>query len=94
MRFDESNGSQKEHLPNVMDEPPISEAIRQMAIGDVWPIEENLLGSSDDDAPPVQRRTRQFTAQENAAPNANGNLDTNAEQNGNHEDNGNTNASR
>ena len=25
--FDESNGSQKEHLPNVIDEPPISDAI-------------------------------------------------------------------
>jgi hypothetical protein len=33
VRFDESNGSQKEHLPNVIDEPPISDVIRQMAIG-------------------------------------------------------------
>ena len=51
VRFDESNGSQKEHLPNVIDEPPISDAIRQMAIGRVKPIEGNAPESSDDDAP-------------------------------------------
>ena len=44
VRFDESNGSQKEHLPNVIDEPPISEAIRQMAIGEVKPVEANASG--------------------------------------------------
>ena len=32
VRFDQSNVSQKEHLPNVIDEPLISDAIRQMSI--------------------------------------------------------------
>ena len=49
--FDETNGSQKDHLPNVIDEPPISDAIQQMAIGSVKPIEGNAPESSDDDAP-------------------------------------------
>ena len=43
VQFDESNGSQKEHLPNVIDEPLISDAIRQMAIGSVKPVEGNAL---------------------------------------------------
>jgi hypothetical protein len=57
VRFDESNGSLKEHLPNVIDEPSISKAIRQMAIGDVRLIEGNAPDSSDEDAPVVRRRT-------------------------------------
>ena len=59
VRFDESNGSQKEHLPNVIDEPSISEAIQQMAIGDVRPVEGNAHDSSDDDAPVFGRRAPQ-----------------------------------
>ena len=55
--FDETNGSQKEHLPNVIDEPPVSDAIRQMAIGNVKPIEENAPDSSDDDTPMTRSRT-------------------------------------
>jgi hypothetical protein len=51
VQFDESNGSQKEHLPNVIDEPSISEAIQQMAIRDVSPVKGNAHDSSDDDAP-------------------------------------------
>ena len=91
--FDESNSSQKEHLPNVIDEPPISDAIRQMAIGDVRPVEGITPDSSDDDAP-IARRTRQSTAEENAAPNTNGNpnANANADQNGNQDENGDTNA--
>jgi hypothetical protein len=51
VRFDESNGSRKEHLPNLIDEPSISKAIWQMAIGDVRPVEGNGHDLFDDDAP-------------------------------------------
>ena len=51
VRFDESNGSLKEHLHSPIDEPPISDAIRQMAIGSVRPVEVNVPDSSDDYAP-------------------------------------------
>ena len=81
--FDESNGSQKEHLPNVIDEPPISEAIRQMAIGSVKAVERNVPDSSDDDAPMTRSRTRQATAEANTTPNANGNQILEDDQNGN-----------
>ena len=42
VRLDESNGFQKEHLPNVIDEPPISDAIWKMAIRSVKPVEGNV----------------------------------------------------
>ena len=35
VRFDETNNSQREHLPNVLDEAPPSESIKQMGIGDI-----------------------------------------------------------
>ena len=37
--FDETNGSQREHLPNVLDELPPSESIKQMGIGEIIPSE-------------------------------------------------------
>nr|XP_040253917.1 dentin sialophosphoprotein-like [Aegilops tauschii subsp. strangulata] len=92
VQLDESNGSQKEHLPNVIDEPLISDAIQQMAIGSVRPVEGNAPKSSDDDAPMTRSRTRQATAEVNAPPNGNGNQNTNADQNGNPEGNDDTNA--
>ena len=82
MRFDECNGSQKEHLPNVIDEPLISDAIRQMAIGSIKPVEGNAPKSSDDDAPMTRGRTHQATTKANAPPNGNGNQNSNANQNG------------
>src|SRR4051812_13523708 len=39
VRFDETNGSQKEHLPHDLDEPPLDEVIRSMAIGEIRPVE-------------------------------------------------------
>src|ERR1041385_4911364 len=39
VRFDETNGSQKEQLPHDPDEPPIDEVIRSMAIGEILPVE-------------------------------------------------------
>src|SRR4051812_44041201 len=32
VRFDETNGSQKEHFPHDLDEPPLDEVIRSMAM--------------------------------------------------------------
>src|SRR4051812_1844466 len=37
VRFDETNGSQKEHLPHDLDEPPIDEVIRP------WRLEKFVL---------------------------------------------------
>ena len=39
VRFDETNGSQREHLPNVLDEVPPSESIRLMGTGEIIPSE-------------------------------------------------------
>ena len=39
VRFDETNSSQREHLPNVLDEVPPSELIKQMGIGEIIPSE-------------------------------------------------------
>ena len=41
VRFDETNGSQKEHLPHDLDEPPLDEVISSMAIGDIHHVEAN-----------------------------------------------------
>src|SRR4051812_42158318 len=41
VRVDENNGSQKEHLPHDLDEPPLDEVIRSMAIGEIHPFEAN-----------------------------------------------------
>ena len=40
VRFDETNGSQREHLPNVLHEATPGEAIRLMGTGEIIPIEE------------------------------------------------------
>ena len=39
VRFYETNGSQREHLPNVLDEIPPSESIKLMGIGEIIPSE-------------------------------------------------------
>jgi hypothetical protein len=39
VRFDETNGSQREHLPNVLDEVPPSESIKLMGTGEIIPSE-------------------------------------------------------
>src|SRR3954468_353466 len=49
VRFYETNGSQKEHLPHDLDEPPLDEVIRSMAIGEIHPVEANA--NKDDDDP-------------------------------------------
>ena len=50
VRFDETNGSQREHLPNVLDEVPSSESIKLMGTGEIMPSEaqpeEELIISS------------------------------------------------
>src|SRR3954467_4701815 len=52
VRFDESNGSQKEQLPLNLDEPPLDEVIRYMAIGDIRPVEGNPRRDDQDDDDP------------------------------------------
>ena len=39
VRFDETNGSQREHLPNVLDEVSPSESIKLMGTGEIIPSE-------------------------------------------------------
>src|SRR6266496_967889 len=40
VRFDETNGSQREHLPNVLDEVSPSESIKLMGTGEIIPTKE------------------------------------------------------
>ena len=40
VRFDETSGSQREHLPNVLDEATLSESIKLMGTGEIVPTEE------------------------------------------------------
>src|SRR4051812_37992790 len=53
VRFDETNGSQKEHLPHELDEPPLDEVIRFMAIGEIGLVEENSHQANQDDDDPM-----------------------------------------
>ena len=39
VRFDETNSSQREQLPNVLDEVPSSESIKLMGTGEIIPSE-------------------------------------------------------
>ena len=52
VQFDETNGSQREHLPNVLDEIPPSESIKLMGTGEIIPSEiqpeEELIISAPD----------------------------------------------
>ena len=52
VRFDETNGSQREHLPNVLDEVPSSESIKLMGTREIIPSEahpeEELIISAPD----------------------------------------------
>ena len=41
VRFDETNSSQREHLPNVLDEASPSESIKLMGTGEIIPTEEH-----------------------------------------------------
>src|SRR4051812_45569755 len=49
VRFDETNGSQREHLPLNLDEPPLDEVIRSMATGDICPVEGLPRRNDQDD---------------------------------------------
>ena len=52
VRFDETNGSQREQLPNMLDEVPSSESIKLMGTGEIIPSEahsdEELIISAPD----------------------------------------------
>src|SRR4051812_29999688 len=53
VRFDETNGSQPEHLPLNLDEPSLDEVIRSMATGDIRPVEGNPRRDDQDDDGPM-----------------------------------------
>ena len=53
VRFDETSGSQKEQLPHVLDEPPLDEVIRSMAIGEIRPVETIARHVNMDDDDPM-----------------------------------------
>ena len=48
VRFDETNGSQREHLPNVLDEAPSSETIKLMGTGEIIPSEDKPPNDDND----------------------------------------------
>src|SRR4051812_5005766 len=53
VRFDETNGSEKEHLPHDLDEPPPYEVIRSMDIGEIRPVKANDGQAIRDDDDPM-----------------------------------------
>src|SRR3954464_4064926 len=53
VRFDETNGSQREQLPLNLDEPPLDEVIRSMATGDIRPVEGYPRRDNQDDDDPM-----------------------------------------
>src|ERR1044072_1920377 len=53
VRFDETNGSQREQLPLNLDEPPLDEVIRSMATGDIRLVEGNPRRDDQDDDDPM-----------------------------------------
>src|SRR6266566_7091265 len=65
VRFDETNGSQREHLPSMLDEMPSDEAIRLMGTGEILPeepvvVEEVII-------PPSTQREDNTETKDNAA---------------------------
>src|SRR4051812_41174618 len=92
VRFDETNGSQKEHLPHDLDEPPLDEVIRSMAIGEIRPVEANVRDDDDPMFPHIARgagdqhpeaNVRQDEAEPDIEDNADpeGNADADGEDN-------------
>src|SRR3954451_6911194 len=53
VRFDETNGSQREQLPLNLDEPPLDEVIRSMATRDIRCVEGNPRRDNQDDDGPM-----------------------------------------
>ena len=64
VRFDETNGSQREHLPSVIDEPAPEDSIKFKATEDVIPIEE-----STEEFIPEHEENRADAPDENAEEN-------------------------
>lgn len=56
MQFEESNSSQKEQLPPVLDELPLVEAMKSMSTVEVKPVEEQASNSTTNDAPESSTR--------------------------------------
>ena len=62
VQFDETNGSQREHLPTVIDEPAPEETIKFKATEDVIPTEE-----SAEEFIPEREKRRANAPEENGA---------------------------
>ena len=66
VRFDETNGSQREHLPPVLDEIPPEDSIKFKATEDVIPTEE----SAEEVVPEREERHADATEENGAEENA------------------------
>ena len=76
---DETNSSQREHLPHVLDELPPSESIRLMETGDIIPTEEQ--GDEEVVIPAPVQREDNAQCEDNADPEDNAaNGEDNAQQ--------------
>ncbi len=73
VRFDETNGSQREHLPSVIDEPAPEESIKFKATEDVIPTEE----SAEEVIPEREERHADALEENGAEENADKFLDDN-----------------
>ena len=73
MQFDETNGSQVEQLPSVIDETVPTEALKNMSIGEVKPIEVKENSSSLEVTPPSSSQDHQVESD---------NIEENAEDEG------------
>ena len=63
VRFDETNGSQRDHLPNVLDELSPSESIKKMGTGEIIPSEnqiEKMIDSLNAPGPLTRSRATQL----------------------------------
>ena len=70
VRFDEPNGSQKEHLPHDLDEPPLDKVIRSMAIEEIRPVEANARQVNRDDDDPIFPHLARGAGDQNPEDNA------------------------
>ncbi len=70
VRFDETNGSQREHLPSVIDEPAPEETIKFKATEDVIPTEESaeefIPEHEERRANAPEENSEEYGAEENA----------------------------
>src|SRR3954468_10404937 len=69
VRFDETNGSQREQLPLNLDEIHLDEVIRSIATGDIRPVEGNACQANKDDDGPMFPHIAQGTGDQHPEAN-------------------------